>query len=43
MRAEIQSVFASTVAQSTKLSTFVTLQVFANMLAEHRIFFTGTK
>jgi hypothetical protein len=43
MRKEMQSIFCHTVAGSQRVSTFVTVGTFTQMLAEHRIFFATTK
>ena len=40
MRAEMQSIFANAVAQSTRVSIYVTLANFGKLLKEHRIFFS---
>jgi hypothetical protein len=43
MRNEMQSIFCHTVAGSQRVSTFVTVKTFTEMLAAHRIFFATTK
>ena len=40
MKAEMQSIFCNTVAQSTRVSIYVTLANFGKMLAAHKIFFS---
>lgn len=40
MRAEMQSIFCNSVAQSQRVSIYVTLANFGKMLAAHKIFFT---
>ena len=40
MRAEMQSVFCNTVATSTRVGLFATINSFGKMLSEHKIFFT---
>jgi hypothetical protein len=40
MRAEMQSIFCNSVAQSQRVGMYVTLANFGKMLAEHKIFFT---
>jgi hypothetical protein len=39
MKAEMQSIFCNTVAQSQRVSIYVTLTNFGKMLAAHKIFF----
>ena len=40
MRAEMQSIFANSVAQSQRVSIYVTLKNFGGLLAAHKIFFS---
>ena len=40
MRAEMQSIFCNTVATSTRVALFATINEFGRMLAEHKIFFS---
>lgn len=40
MRAEMQSIFCNSVAQSQRVSVYVTLANFGKMLAAHKIFFS---
>lgn len=40
MRAEMQSIFCNSVAQSQRVSVYVTLTNFGKMLAAHKIFFS---
>jgi len=40
MRAEMQSIFCNTIANSTRVALFATLNDFGKMLNEHKIFFT---
>jgi hypothetical protein len=40
MKAEIQSIFCNTVAQSSRTAIYVTLANFGKMLAAHKIFFS---
>ena len=40
MRAEMQSIFCNTVANSTRVALFATLNDFGKMLQEHKIFFS---
>jgi hypothetical protein len=40
MRAEMQSIFCNTVASSSRVATFATVDGFGAMLAEHKIFFS---
>jgi len=40
MRAEMQSIFCNTVASSSRVATFATVDGFGTMLAEHKIFFS---
>ena len=40
MRAEMQSIFCNTVATSTRVAMFATINEFGRMLAEHKIFFS---
>jgi len=40
MRAEMQSIFCNSVAQSQRVSIYVTLTNFGKMLAAHKIFFS---
>ena len=40
MKAEMQSIFCNTVAQSSRVSIYVTLANFGKMLAAHKIFFS---
>jgi hypothetical protein len=40
MRAEMQSIFANSVAQSQRVSIYVTLKNFGALLARHKVFFS---
>ena len=40
MRAEMQSIFCNTVATSTRVAMFATINEFGRMLADHKIFFS---
>lgn len=40
MRAEMQSIFCNTVATSTRVALFATINEFGRMLADHKIFFS---
>jgi hypothetical protein len=40
MRTEMQSIFANSVAQSQRVSIYVTLQRFGALLARHKVFFS---
>jgi hypothetical protein len=40
MKAEMQSIFCNSVAQSSRVSVYVTLANFGKMLAAHKIFFS---
>ena len=40
MRAEMQSIFCNTIANSQRVALFATLSEFGKMLSEHKIFFS---
>ena len=40
MRTEMQSIFANSVAQSQRVSIYVTLTNFGGLLAKHKVFFS---
>jgi len=40
MKAEMQSIFVNTVAQSQRVAVYATLTEFGNMLSAHKIFFS---